>query len=67
MTQSDPGSENYSVANIYTLACHELNPMLSGALQHRWKRKKNNVRSEANWSLFCQDFVLIRRGQVSVL
>jgi len=30
--------------------------MLSGTLQHRWKRKKNNVKSEANWSVFRRDF-----------
>jgi len=56
MTQSDPGSENYGVANVHTLARHELDPMLSGTLQHRWKRKKNNVKSEANWSVFRRDF-----------
>ena len=57
-TQSDPGSENYGVANIHTLACHELDPMLAGTLQHHWKWKKNNVKSEANWSVFHQDFAL---------
>ena len=55
-TQSDPGSENYGVANVHTLACHELDLMLSGTLQHHWKRQKNNVKSEANWSVFHQDF-----------
>jgi len=56
MTQSDSGSENYSVANIHTLTCHELNLILSGTLQYRWKQKKNNIKSEANWSVFCRDF-----------
>ena len=55
-TQSDPGSENYGVANVQTCACHELDPTLAGTLQHRWKRKKNNVKSEANWSVFRRDF-----------
>jgi len=55
-TQSDPGSENYGVANVQTRARHELDPTLAGTLQHRWKRKKNNVKSEANWSVFRRDF-----------
>jgi len=55
-TQSDPGSENYGVANIHTLARHDLDPTLIGTLQHRWKRRKNNVKSEANWSVFRRDF-----------
>ena len=49
MTQSDPGSENYGVVNVHTLACHELDLMLSSTLQHCWKQKKNNIKSEANW------------------
>ena len=55
-TQSDPGSENYGVANVQTRARHELDPSLAGTLQHRWKREKNNVKSEANWSVFRRDF-----------
>ena len=55
-TQSDPGSENYGVANVHTLARHDLDPTLAGTLQHRWKRKKNNVKSEANWAVFRRDF-----------
>ena len=55
-TQSDPGSENYGVANIQTHARHELDPSLEGTLQHRWKRNKMNVKSEANWSVFRRDF-----------
>jgi hypothetical protein len=30
--------------------------MLAGTLQHRWKRKKNNVKYEANWSVFRREF-----------
>ena len=55
-TQSDLGSENYGVANIQTHARHELDPSLAGTLQHRWKRNKMNVKSEANWSVFRRDF-----------
>ena len=55
-TQSDPRSENYGVANIQTSARHKLDPSLAGTLQHRWKRNKMNVKSEANWSVFRRDF-----------
>lgn len=54
--QSDPGGENNTIANIHTLARHELDPSLIGTLQHRWKRNKTNVKSEANWSVFRRDF-----------
>ena len=55
-TQSDPGSENYGVANIHTLIRHALDPTLVGTLQHRWKRNKTNIKSESNWSVFRRDF-----------
>ena len=55
-TQSDPGSENYGVANMQTVIRHRLDPSLAGTLQHRWKRTKTNVKSEANWSVFRRDF-----------
>ena len=54
--QSDPGGENNIVANIHTLARHELDPSLIDTLQHRWKHNKMNVKSEANWSVFRRDF-----------
>jgi hypothetical protein len=55
-TQSDPGTENYGVANVQTLLRHQLDPTLVGTLQHRWKRNKANVKSEANWSVLRRDF-----------
>jgi hypothetical protein len=55
-TQSDPGSENFGTANSHTLARHRLDPTLSDTLQHRWMRKKNNIKCEANWSIFRRDF-----------
>ena len=55
-TQSDPGSENYSVANVQTLARHHLDSILAGTLQHCWKRNKSNIKSEANWSVLHRDF-----------
>ncbi|KAM6501138.1 hypothetical protein JOM56_004152 [Amanita muscaria] len=56
VTQSDPGSENFGVANAHTLAHHELDPTLVGTLQHRWKHKTHNVKSEANWSVLRRTF-----------
>lgn len=53
--QSDPGGENYSCKYLY-LARHELDLILRGTLQHRWKRNKTNVKNEANWSVFRGDF-----------
>ena len=35
---------------------HRLDPSLSDTLQHRWMRKKQNIKSEGNWSVFRRDF-----------
>jgi len=56
MTQSDPGTENNGVANIQTTIHHRLDPSLCDTLQHQFMQKKNNVKSEANWSIFHHDF-----------
>ncbi|KAF8522678.1 hypothetical protein JB92DRAFT_2597338, partial [Gautieria morchelliformis] len=50
VTQSDPGSENYGVANAHTTLQHMLDPSLEGTRQHRWMRKHNNVKLEISWS-----------------
>ncbi|EIN12498.1 hypothetical protein PUNSTDRAFT_61541 [Punctularia strigosozonata HHB-11173 SS5] len=52
ITQSDPGSENNGIANAHTSIRHHLDPSLAGSLQHRWKRKHNNIKSEIAWSVF---------------
>ncbi|KAF8198902.1 hypothetical protein K438DRAFT_1966869 [Mycena galopus ATCC 62051] len=54
-TQSDPGNENNGVANAQTIMRQTLDPTLVGTLQHMWKTKKNNVKSEANWSVMRAD------------
>ncbi|KAF9058918.1 hypothetical protein BDP27DRAFT_1186897, partial [Rhodocollybia butyracea] len=56
LTQSDPGSENYGVANAQTVGRQHLDPSLVGTLQHVFKHWKTNVKSEANWSIFRRDF-----------
>ena len=54
--QSDPGTENYGVANVHTSIRHRLNPNLSNTLQHCFSRGHNNILSEIKWSIFRQDF-----------
>jgi hypothetical protein len=49
LTQSDPGSENYGVANAQTALRHRLDPTLEGTSQHKWKRKHQNVKPEIEW------------------
>ncbi|KAF8582346.1 hypothetical protein K439DRAFT_1618322 [Ramaria rubella] len=50
VTQSDPGSENYGVANGHTTLWHMFDPLLQGTRQHRWMQKHNNVKPEILWS-----------------
>jgi len=50
VTQSDPGSENYGIANAHTVLRHWHDPNLSGTIQHRWMRQKKNVMPEIAWS-----------------
>ncbi|KAJ7718872.1 hypothetical protein DFH07DRAFT_872378 [Mycena maculata] len=51
ITQSDPGGENYGIANCHTVARQRLDPTLEGTMQHRWMNKKAmNVKPEATWS-----------------
>ncbi|ETW77826.1 hypothetical protein HETIRDRAFT_326132 [Heterobasidion irregulare TC 32-1] len=51
VTQSDPGSENFGVANAHTNVRHRLDASLAGTLQHRWMRKHQNIKPEIHWSL----------------
>jgi hypothetical protein len=52
ITQSDPGSENYGIANCHTVTRQRLDPSLKGTLQHKWMNKNAmNVKPEAVWSI----------------
>ncbi|KAJ4475485.1 hypothetical protein J3R30DRAFT_3671283 [Lentinula aciculospora] len=53
---SDPGSENFGIANMHTEICQTLDPQLQGTLQHRFMRTKKNIKSEINWSIYQRDF-----------
>ncbi|KAG2335890.1 hypothetical protein BDR05DRAFT_978886 [Suillus weaverae] len=48
--QSDPGSENFGIANAHTMLRQWHNPTLQGTLQHRWMHTKKNVMPEITWS-----------------
>ncbi|PPQ83249.1 hypothetical protein CVT24_001149 [Panaeolus cyanescens] len=50
VTQSDPGSENYGIANGHTALRHLHDPSLEGTVQHRWMRHKKNIKPEIAWS-----------------
>lgn len=50
VTQSDPGSENYGIANGHTTLRHWHDSNLTGTIQHRWMRAKKNVKPEITWS-----------------
>ena len=48
--QSDPGTENFSIANAQTMLRQWHDEGLVGTLQHRWMRLKKNVMPEIAWS-----------------
>lgn len=48
--QSDPGVENFGIANAHTLLRQFHDPRLVGTLQHRWMKQKKNVYPEIYWS-----------------
>ncbi|KAJ7511196.1 hypothetical protein B0H11DRAFT_1954316 [Mycena galericulata] len=50
VSQSDPGVENFRLANGHTLLRHWHDPSLKGTLQHRWMNEKKNVMPEIGWS-----------------
>ncbi|KAJ7886446.1 hypothetical protein B0H14DRAFT_3856616 [Mycena olivaceomarginata] len=50
VSQSDPGVENFGIANGHTLLRHWHDPSLEGTLQHRWMNEKKNVIPEIGWS-----------------
>lgn len=56
VTQSDPGTENFGVANGQTMLRQILDPSLTGFVQHRWMRLKKNVMPEIAWSQFRRRF-----------
>ena len=56
ITQSDPGTDNYGVANAHTVIWHRLDPGLANTLQHCFTDGHNNILSEIKWSVFRRNF-----------
>lgn len=52
LTHSDPGSENFGVANAQSTLRQMIDPSLQGTMQHRWLRKHSNIKPEIFWSQF---------------
>ncbi|KAF9232881.1 hypothetical protein BU15DRAFT_67056 [Melanogaster broomeanus] len=50
ITQSDPRTENFGIANAQTMLRQMHDPSLSGFVQHRWMRRKKNIMPEIAWS-----------------
>lgn len=50
VTQSDPGTENFNLANSHTALRQWHDPEMAGTLSHRWMREKKNVKPEIVWS-----------------
>ncbi|KAG9308115.1 hypothetical protein JVU11DRAFT_12515 [Chiua virens] len=50
VTQSDPGTENFGIANAQTMLRQMYDPALQGYVQHRWMWTKKNIMPEIAWS-----------------
>ncbi|KAG2057528.1 hypothetical protein BDR06DRAFT_980883 [Suillus hirtellus] len=57
ITQSDPGSENYRIANAHTMLHQMYDSSLQGTLQHWWMHSKKNVIPEIAWSQLRHHFM----------
>ena len=56
VTQSDPGTENFRIANAQTMLCQMHDPTLTGFVQHCWMRTKKNIMPEIAWSQLWRHF-----------
>ena len=56
ITQSDPGMENFGVANAQMLLRQMHDSTLEGFVQHRWMRAKKNIKPEIAWSQLHRHF-----------
>ncbi|KAG6883714.1 hypothetical protein C0992_008022 [Termitomyces sp. T32_za158] len=57
VTQSDPGTEKFGIANGRILLRHWHDPSLEGTLQHRWMREKKNIKPKISWSQLRRCFI----------
>ncbi|KAF8420586.1 hypothetical protein L210DRAFT_3491406 [Boletus edulis BED1] len=56
VTQSDPGTENFGIANAQTFLRQMQDPTLQGFVQHRWMHTKKNIVPEIAWSQLRRHF-----------
>ena len=56
VTQSDPGTENFGIANAQTMLRQMYDLALQGYVQHRWLQLKKNIMLEITWSQLCCRF-----------
>ncbi|KAI6095605.1 hypothetical protein EDD16DRAFT_1492238 [Pisolithus croceorrhizus] len=56
ITQSDPGTESFRIANAQTLLWQMHDPMLEGYVQHWWMHTKKNIMPEIAWLQLCHRF-----------
>ncbi|QRV92822.1 hypothetical protein RhiJN_20840 [Ceratobasidium sp. AG-Ba] len=54
LTESDPGSENFGVANSQSTLRQMVDPTLTGTMQHHWARGNGhmNIKPEIAWSVW---------------
>jgi len=69
VTQSDPGTENWYIANAQSFLREWHDPAMQGCLAHRWMSHKKNIKPEIFWSQVRRRFSpgaesLIARGVV---
>ncbi|KAG6371003.1 hypothetical protein JVT61DRAFT_10722 [Boletus reticuloceps] len=57
VTQSDPGTENFGIANAQTMLRQLHDPSLAGFVQHRWMCTKKNIMPEIAWSQLREDLL----------
>lgn len=50
LTQSDPGTENFGIANSQSTLRQMLDPDLAGTMQHIHSRKHGNKKPEVFWA-----------------
>jgi hypothetical protein len=56
VTQSDPGTENFGIANGHTALRQWHDPDMAGTLCHRWMSLKKNIIPEITWRQYRRRF-----------
>ncbi|KAG8796608.1 hypothetical protein FRC12_016595 [Ceratobasidium sp. 428] len=56
LTQSDPGTENFGIANAQIMLRQMLDPGLEGTMQHIHSQKHSNIKPAMLWGLLCKQF-----------